>query len=64
MKAKHPEGVNMSFTLDKEIATWIRKRVRTSDLNQSQVARRVFREAIEREKVEATVGSTGEGETE
>lgn len=43
------KAVNMAFTLDADIASWIKRKATAEDINYSQVARRVFREAMKQE---------------
>lgn len=40
------ENVNITFTLPKSIASWLERKMAAEDLNRSQVARKVFREAM------------------
>ena len=41
--------VNMAFTLDADIASWIKRTTMAQDINQSQLARKVFRKAMAEE---------------
>lgn len=34
--------VNMAFTLDQSIASWIERRALSEDMNKSQLARKIF----------------------
>lgn len=41
--------VNMAFTLDQSIASWIKRKSVSEDMNQSQIARKIFRAAMAEE---------------
>lgn len=41
--------VNMAFTLDADIASWIKRKTMAEDINQSQLARKVFRAEMAKE---------------
>lgn len=43
------KAVNMAFTLDADIASWIKRKTMAEDINQSQLARKVFRKAMAEE---------------
>lgn len=43
------KAVNMAFTLDADIASWIKRTTMAQDINQSQLARKVFRKAMAEE---------------
>lgn len=43
------KAVNMAFTLDADIASWIKRKTMAEDINQSQLARKIFREAMKAE---------------
>lgn len=44
-------NVNVTFTLPKDIATWLNKKSVREDLNRSQIARKIFRAEMNREKL-------------
>lgn len=46
MPQDNPKAVNMAFTLDADIASWIKRTTMAQDINQSQLARKIFREAM------------------
>ena len=43
------KAVNMAFTLDADIASWIKRKTMSEDINQSQLARKIFRKAMAEE---------------
>jgi hypothetical protein len=43
------KAVNMAFTLDADIASWIKRKTMAEDINQSQLARKIFRAAMAEE---------------
>lgn len=43
------DTINVTFTLDKQIVAWLKNKAKTDDVNQSQIARRVFRRAMTEE---------------
>lgn len=38
--------INVAFTLDQDIVSWIKRKTMAEDINQSQLARKVFRAAM------------------
>jgi|JI10StandDraft_1071094.scaffolds.fasta_scaffold20643_12 hypothetical protein len=46
MPQENETTVNMAFTLDQSIASYIKRRAIAEDMNQSQVVRKILREAM------------------
>lgn len=46
MPNENEKTVNMAFTLDQSIVSWIKRKSIAEDMNQSQVVRKVLREAM------------------
>ena len=46
MPNENEKTINMAFTLDQDIASWIKRKSLAEDINQSQLARKVFRAAM------------------
>ncbi len=53
--------VNMAFTLDQSIASWIERTALSKDMNKSQLARKIFREAMAAENKTKLVKSPKKG---
>jgi len=49
MPQEPSKTVNMAFTLDQDIASWIERKSVSEDMNKSQIARKIFREAMKAE---------------
>jgi len=45
-KPINEKGVNVTFTLTPDIVSWINRQTAMEDLNQSQLARKIFRKAM------------------
>lgn len=53
--------VNMAFTLDQDIASWIERKSIGEDMNKSQIARKIFRAAMAAEAKAKLVKSPKKG---
>ena len=56
-----PKTINMAFTLDADIASWIERTSVSQDINKSQLARKIFREAMAAENKAKLVKATKKG---
>lgn len=45
-KQVNDKTVNVTFTLTADIVSWINRHTTANDINQSQLARKIFREAM------------------
>lgn len=45
-KQPNEKGINVTFTLAPDIVSWINRQTVSEDMNQSQLARKVFRKAM------------------
>lgn len=56
------QAVNMTFTLDRDIESWVKRKTLSEDMNQSQVVRKILRTVMADEAKAKLVKAPKKGE--